>query len=222
MVFVELMQIVTWEIIARFAVVCKAILVIRSVDATQYLVRFLITILLALLACCLGFERELYSSFLAFAFAFALVFWYKFWPNFLVVFLSAPPRDPIPTVPTNPCVPSPCGPNSQCQAFGDVPSCSCLPNYIGAPPNCRPECVIHSECASNLACIKEKCSDPCPGACGLNAVCSVYNHNPVCTCLEGYEGDALSSCAPRPPPKRKLSIIWNVKVFCSTNRKTNF
>ena len=126
-------------------------------------------------------------------------------PNGFFFLHVAPPRDPVPVIPSNPCVPSPCGPNSQCQAFGDVPSCSCLPSYIGAPPNCRPECVINSECPSNLACINEKCRDPCPGACGINAVCSVHNHVPICTCLDGYEGDALSSCSPKPPPKRKHS-----------------
>jgi hypothetical protein len=63
----------------------------------------------------------------------------------------------------DPCVPNPCGPYAECQAIGDRASCTCLRNYIGSPPNCRPECTQSSECASHLACISLKCVDPCPG-----------------------------------------------------------
>uniref|UniRef100_A0A8D8QWV8 EGF-like domain-containing protein n=1 Tax=Cacopsylla melanoneura TaxID=428564 RepID=A0A8D8QWV8_9HEMI len=62
-----------------------------------------------------------------------------------------PPQQDIPEPPANPCYPSPCGPYSQCRDIGGSPSCSCLPNYIGAPPNCRPECVMNSECASTTS-----------------------------------------------------------------------
>lgn len=94
----------------------------------------------------------------------------------------------------NPCVPSPCGPNSQCRVIGTQAACSCVPNYLGRPPNCRPECTINAECASNRACQNEKCMDPCPGSCGHNAICSVVNHSPVCTCSNGYEGNPLTQC----------------------------
>jgi hypothetical protein len=106
----------------------------------------------------------------------------------------------------DPCNPSPCGPFSQCRDINGSPSCSCLSNYMGSPPNCRPECSINSECPSNKACINEKCRDPCPGACGLNAVCSVINHTPVCTCSEYDTGDPFTNCHPKPPP-RKISCL---------------
>lgn len=102
----------------------------------------------------------------------------------------------------NPCVPSPCGPNSQCRIIGDQAACSCLVNYVGRPPNCRPECTTHSECANNLACQNEKCINPCPGSCGLNAICTVVNHNPACSCLPGFTGDALIAC--EAPPSCKI------------------
>jgi hypothetical protein len=122
------------------------------------------------------------------------------------LYLTAPPREnPKPLV-INPCVPSPCGQNSQCKDIRGVPSCSCLPNFIGSPPNCRPECTINSECSSNLACINSKCKDPCPGSCGIGAVCEVRNHNPNCRCPAGYEGDSFISCHLKPPPpQRKIS-----------------
>lgn len=100
-------------------------------------------------------------------------------------------------VPVNPCQPSPCGPNSICrQTGGDIPSCQCMPEYIGAPPNCRPECVANSECAPQLACINRKCQNPCERACGTNAECRVVSHSPICICPEGYRGDASVQCSP--------------------------
>lgn len=79
---------------------------------------------------------------------------------------------------------------------------------IGSPPSCRPECVISSECDLSKACKNNKCVDPCdPGLCGLNARCQVRAHSPMCTCLQGYQGDAFTRCempieeppAPRAP-----------------------
>lgn len=102
---------------------------------------------------------------------------------------------PIPSAdPINICVPSPCGPNSECRDRNGSPACSCLPNYIGTPPSCRPECTINPECPSHLACINQKCIDPCPGSCGSNAVCSVINHTPMCSCNNGFTGDPFTYC----------------------------
>lgn len=79
-----------------------------------------------------------------------------------------------------------------------MPSCSCLAEFIGSPPNCRPECTINSECSSNKACIKQKCADPCPGSCGVGAICVVLNHNSICTCPEGFTGDPFTNCYLKP------------------------
>lgn len=67
---------------------------------------------------------------------------------------------------------------------------------LGAPPNCRPECVINADCPSNRACIQQKCRDPCDGSCGFNAECHVRNHQPVCFCYDNYEGDPYAGCSP--------------------------
>lgn len=114
----------------------------------------------------------------------------------------------VPDEPVNPCVPSPCGPNSQCRIVGSTGACSCLPNFIGRPPNCRPECTINEECSSNMACINEKCRDPCPGACGFNALCTVVNHSPVCACVTGYQGDPFSGCSPIPRKNYLCCMIF--------------
>lgn len=99
---------------------------------------------------------------------------------------------------TDPCRPSPCGPNSICRVTGDRPTCSCQSEMIGAPPNCRPQCITSSECPLNQACLNQKCSDPCPETCGLNAHCRVSNHNPICSCPPAFpQGDPFDRCIER-------------------------
>lgn len=112
-------------------------------------------------------------------------------------------------------MPSPCGPFSQCRNVHGSASCSCLPEYIGMPPNCHPECINSYECPSNRACIRQKCADPCPGSCGLMAICNVFNHIPTCTCPHDYTGDPFSYCSPAPPVKRKCSFTsFGLKFQC--------
>lgn len=101
----------------------------------------------------------------------------------------------------NPCSPTPCGFNSQCREINNQAVCSCLPEYLGSPPGCRPECTISSECARDKACVNQKCTDPCPGVCGLNTHCHVINHNPICTCQLSFTGDPFTRCYPTPPRK---------------------
>lgn len=95
-----------------------------------------------------------------------------------------------------PCNPSPCGPYSQCREINNHAICSCLSDYIGTPPSCRPECASSSECSLDKACINLKCKDPCPGVCGQNARCQVTNHNPICSCSPGFRGDPFVQCLP--------------------------
>lgn len=102
--------------------------------------------------------------------------------------LSAPDAPP-----NDPCYPSPCGSNAQC-ADG---VCTCLPEYQGDPySGCRPECVLSTECPRDKACIRNKCSDPCPGTCGQDAICDVVNHIPMCSCPQGKSGNPFVLCRP--------------------------
>ena len=94
----------------------------------------------------------------------------------------------------DPCNPSPCGPNAECRVNNDVAACSCIQNYIGRPPNCRPECTQNSQCLRNQACVGNKCVDPCEGVCAPNAECSVKNHSPMCNCPPGFTGDPFRQC----------------------------
>lgn len=118
--------------------------------------------------------------------------------------------------PSNPCNPSPCGANAICKERNGVGSCTCLPEYFGDPyTNCRPECVTNSDCPRDKACINNKCSNPCPGVCGINAECTVSNHAPSCTCIPGYTGNPLSSCHLIAPSKHFLSLYYILMMGAS-------
>lgn len=108
----------------------------------------------------------------------------------------------------NLCQPSPCGPFSECQVRNQQVSCSCLPGYQGSPPQCRPECMISSECPLNQACIAQKCSDPCPGLCGQGAECHVFSHTPSCICPAGTRGDPLIQCT----PETQLIVLETITI----------
>lgn len=108
----------------------------------------------------------------------------------LLVFSSHQKAEPV-----HPCQPTPCGINAVCQEFNGAGACSCIPEYFGDPYiECRPECILNSECPSNRACINSKCVDPCPGTCGYNAECQIVNHSPLCTCYPGYVGNPMTGC----------------------------
>ena len=112
-------------------------------------------------------------------------------------------------VPVNPCQPSPCGPNTDCSEdrAGQV-LCTCRSGFQGDPVSaqgCRAECLDNNDCNARLACIAQKCIDPCPGTCGVGALCQVRDHNPICSCPPGTVGDPFSRCSPEvvtPPPPR--------------------
>lgn len=112
----------------------------------------------------------------------------------IFVFIAIPPQR---QEPKNPCSPSPCGSNAICQIRRNGFSCECIDEYIGNPyQGCRPECIGNSECPANRACIRGKCTDPCPGTCGLEAICTINNHIPVCSCPPEFTGNAFVQCTP--------------------------
>lgn len=118
----------------------------------------------------------------------------------------------------NPCVPSPCGPNSICRVLDGRTVCSCQANYYGPPPNCRVECMMNSDCSRDKACRSSKCTDPCIGTCGQNAICKVVNHSPICSCSSGFTGDPFEWCR----IERKTLIIWNWNILQNQSRNFYF
>lgn len=119
----------------------------------------------------------------------------------------------------NPCeADSPCASNAICFVRNHAASCKCpdhLPN--GNPLSyCErtligigPECHVDDDCPSKLACIREKCVEPCKELipCAQSARCSVLDSSPVrtlvCECPELFVPDENGECRriilPTPP-----------------------
>lgn len=124
-------------------------------------------------------------------------------------------------IPVNVCYPSPCGPNSQCREINEQAVCSCLPSYNGEPPLCKAECLSHSDCATDKACLNQKCVNPCPSPCGQMADCRVFHHNPICSCRSGFTGDPFTRCYSKPGErnytilymKQETVVLSNVKIL---------
>jgi hypothetical protein len=127
--------------------------------------------------------------------------------------LSSGPIEPVSEETIDPCRPSPCGYYSECAvSYGNTAQCTCMIGYLGAPPNCRPECLVNPDCPSNKACIQEKCQDPCTGACASTENCQVISHKAACSCPPGTRGSPYSAgCTPIPPSK----FPFFVKYLCS-------
>lgn len=92
-----------------------------------------------------------------------------------------------------------CGENANCNAVNHRAQCTCPPDFLGDPyTRCYTECTRHNDCATNKACVRLKCRDPCrdpdPNVCGQGATCEATNHKAVCSCPKGYTGDPFVSC----------------------------
>lgn len=100
---------------------------------------------------------------------------------------------------TKPCRPSPCGPQTECNVYGtEVAVCDpCMGPNAAFNPQCRPECLTSADCPFDKACISQVCADPCPGSCGINAICTTVIHSPVCSCPRGLMGNPFEHCAPQ-------------------------
>ena len=69
---------------------------------------------------------------------------------------------------------------------------------------------MNSDCSLNQACMREKWKDPCPGSCGTFAQCTVMNHVPICSCIEGYTGDPFTNCYPKPLPRETINFSYPI------------
>ncbi len=124
----------------------------------------------------------------------------------------------------NACAGIQCGPNAECQPRDHKGFCVCRQGFEGdaadvrlgcapepvfckaqtqCPTNmycyngvCRAACASSAECPSAEACVKGQCVDPCTAdaSCGINAECRVENHQPVCSCPDGFTGEPIKEC----------------------------
>lgn len=105
----------------------------------------------------------------------------------------------------NPCAESnPCDETAECKVYNHEPVCACPPGYVGnTKTGCKKieeKCSLDKDCPSQLACFTGECINPCEATkpCGVNAVCKVFDTEPVrtmvCECPPGYQGNAAVQC----------------------------
>lgn len=64
---------------------------------------------------------------------------------------------------------------------------------------------MNNDCPHEMACIRERCENPCVNSCGPNAECHVVAHSAFCNCLPGYQGDAFTGCTQNPVERVPLN-----------------
>ena len=73
----------------------------------------------------------------------------------------------------------------------------CAKSQLFSAPN--PECTTDPECPDHLACVREKCQDPCQShSCGINAECESSGGRAICKCPRGFTGDPFTRCDDNP------------------------
>ncbi|XP_050739992.1 sushi, nidogen and EGF-like domain-containing protein 1 isoform X2 [Eriocheir sinensis] len=108
---------------------------------------------------------------------------------------------------TDPCRPTPCGPNTRCEVNpSGIALCRCIEGYVpdGHTINgCKPQCTVNDDCPDDYRCRANQCVRVCvTGACGLNADCTARNHVAQCRCPPRYRGDAHISCSLEEPESK--------------------
>lgn len=105
----------------------------------------------------------------------------------------------------NPCTINPCASSAECQVVNHQHHCSCSKGFVGDGIfGCQkdnipmPECTSNDDCSSSLACLNQKCQNPCSDdRCGLKANCLTIRHHPTCHCPHGMAGDPQNQCFER-------------------------
>lgn len=84
----------------------------------------------------------------------------------------------------------------------------------------------------NKWCNKGKCENPCsnPRTCGINAQCSVLNHNALCSCPAGFVGNPrveclrdVDQCQPNPcgANSRCIDLVGSFDCKCDSGCQGN-
>jgi hypothetical protein len=72
-------------------------------------------------------------------------------------------------------------------------------------------CSNNNDCPDHAACENRQCINPCAirDPCAASANCKVFNHQPICTCPDGYVGTPNVDCRLR---KYYRDIVFVVKL----------
>ncbi|CAL4076815.1 unnamed protein product, partial [Meganyctiphanes norvegica] len=129
-----------------------------------------------------------------------------------------------------------CNPTSKDYCCSDKGWCGSSNDYCKCDDckNLRNECVEDNHCPDDQQCKDNRCADPCLNYCNTTsfAICSVANHQHLCTCPEGYQLVGYTACEQFQGPSTFI-IIGAVSailliaamiatiVFCMKKRKHN-
>lgn len=107
----------------------------------------------------------------------------------------------------NPCAQvDVCSPDQRCRVLDTLPLrtivCQCSPDTIvDSNGRCRsivhiqPQCTIDADCLDTDKCNRGECVSACRiDVCGINALCNAAQHQAVCTCAIGYNGNPHVEC----------------------------
>lgn len=107
----------------------------------------------------------------------------------------------------NPCTTlEPCKRPADCEVISTLPVrtmiCVCPNGYVSSgsgtckatPPITAIGCLNDEQCPEDRSCVRGVCIDPCH--CGLHAQCHIKNHKPICTCVDGFDGNPNTECIP--------------------------
>jgi len=96
------------------------------------------------------------------------------------------------------CLPGFTCEDCECVKIPDVDATVCDPE----DGDCFEQCTINSDCPEDKYCdrFKRKCLSVCPGFCGDNTQCRYANHNPICSCKPGFDGNPDVGCSFNQPP----------------------
>lgn len=111
--------------------------------------------------------------------------------------------------------PPPCPPNVKCYSYDNrIAICdACASSDSYGSGSCKPECTTDSECPSSMACMNQRCENPCLNTCGINSECRVIYHKPNCRCMENMVGNPYESCS---YPARDTNVTCGDNI-CGSN-----
>ena len=118
-----------------------------------------------------------------------------------------------------------CEPNKVCEVRKHTATCICKHGFVVNSAGefvCaggRIECRSDEECASNMACMYNKCVNPCNigESCPEGKVCEVMDHKPICICLEGCAPSVSICLSDSGCPTSQACISYQCVDPCSSH-----
>ncbi|KAK0179436.1 hypothetical protein PV327_005188 [Microctonus hyperodae] len=88
------------------------------------------------------------------------------------------------------------------------------------------KCESDKDCSKIHQCIGSECLNPCPGSCGIEALCYVTNQTISCECPRCYVGDPHKKCETREGALRPLDLnpglLMNMQFRSNTTMQSAY